>query len=634
MFGEGFYTTILRWRRHLRERIVNDSLLTQTASSRKYHIAIAWLVLLGCLIMVNASSVVDTARDVYNAWQIADGNHFPLEGPYVGGVFHGGPVWFYILAVPLLVTSSWIVMSLWVGLLTSMKYVLAYACGARLVDRKFGLMWAYLLAFPDWTSINYLIFSHTNLIETSLLLYAYCLIRWQQGSARWFVMLCLAIGLGIHAHPTVYAAGLVTIPFVVRSLWRKDLAWWWLPAGALAAAVPLIPYIISQTLQQWPDLQTGQGFFASQPLWMNLQGFWDVLQGALFDGPLVALQHVLGLHGAALIVAGLLISLVLGGGVCLSIYAIFRRSSGPLPLLLLSITLLCIAAVALIRNVTPFYQTYVIYPPFYAVVAWGWWYALKPVSSGVLRSLIAISSVSLIGTALATFNMGREGHLKVPPTSLMDVRTHQVHEFADSIYYPGWGRQQLGSFICSQKGPLFFHGFASLVLEQSYALGARMRCDSAQVFVGGQGEGRHYLGIANRDARHLGLRTGTPIGSMSLYEIDKVIAPSQALSVPTGDIYPPRPYYSTGESELTLEFTTSSKTMLAVTNLYYFWMPYSVEVSLDGQPVEPQFRSMVNAYYGCPDCLPENKQNWSVSIKAPKPELVEVVTFVPTQPVP
>lgn len=584
--------------------------------------------------MINASSVVDTARDVYNAWQIANGNHFPLEGPYVGGVFHGGPIWFYILAVPLLLTSSWVVMSFWVGLLTSMKYVLAYACGARLVDRKFGLMWACLLAFPDWTSINYLIFSHTNLIETSLLLCGYCLIRWQQGSVRWFVMMCLVIGLGIHAHPTLYAAGLVAIPFVIRSLWHKDLAWWWLPIGALAAAVPLIPYIISQSLNQWPDLQSGQGYFDSQPLWMNLQGVWDVLQGALFDGPLIALQHVLGLHGAALVVAGLLIGLILAGGVALSIYALFRRSTAAVPLLMLSITLLCIAAVALIRNVTPFYQTYVIYPPFYALVAWGWWFAFKPVSAGLLRSLVALGSVSLISMAWATFHMGREGHLYVPPTSLMDVRTHQVNEFADSIYYPGWGRQQLGSFICGQQGPVYFHGFASLVLEQSYALGARMRCDSEQVFMGGQGQGQHYLGIANRDTRYLGFRPGVSVGSMSLYDIDSVIAPVQALSVPKGDVYPPRTYYASGDSELKLEFVTSSSTMLAVTNLYYYWMPYTVEVSLDGQPVEPQFRNMVNAYYGCSDCAPDSDHRWSVLIKAPKPELVEVVTFTQDRQVP
>src|SRR5690554_2796052 len=135
--------------RDSRERKVPDTRPSQCGpSSRKYQLAIGWLVLLGCLILINSSAVVDTARDVYNAWQIAIGSDFPLEGPQVGGVFHGGPVWFYVLSIPLLVSSSWVVMSLWVGLLASMKYVLAYACGARLVDRKFGLMWACLLAFP------------------------------------------------------------------------------------------------------------------------------------------------------------------------------------------------------------------------------------------------------------------------------------------------------------------------------------------------------------------------------------------------------------------------------------------------------------------------------------------------------
>jgi hypothetical protein len=99
------------------------------------------LVLLGCLIMVNTSSVVDTARDIFYAWQLADGRQFPLEGPVFGAALHGGPVWFYVLAIPLLVTPGWLGLNLWVGLLTGMKYALAYACGARLAGRNFGLLW-------------------------------------------------------------------------------------------------------------------------------------------------------------------------------------------------------------------------------------------------------------------------------------------------------------------------------------------------------------------------------------------------------------------------------------------------------------------------------------------------------------
>ena len=454
--------------------------------------------------MLNTSSVVDTARDVFKAWQIAGGAYFPLEGPHVGAVFHGGPVWFYILAIPLLFSKSWIFLNLWVGLLTGMKYALAYSCGARLVDRNFGLLWACLLALPDWTSVNYLIFSHTNLVETTFLLSFYSLVRWQQGSDRWFLVLCLAIGLGIHAHPTVYAAGVLALPFVIRSLWKKTLGWARLVSGAIIAVLPLLPYVISQQLQQWPDLATGQGYFEAQPMWMNALGFWDVMRGAIWDGPWIALQHIAGLRGGWFYGVFAAWFAIVFGGLGFALIEILRRRDSRVGGYLLVATLVCILAVASIRNVTPFYQTFVIYPAFYGLAAWGW-FRVTTQPDRLLWLVAPVSVVTLTGFFMATFEMGRQGHLQVPQTSLMNVQAHQVDEFADTIYYPGWGRQQLGSFICGEGRPLTFHGFSSLILEQSYALEARMRCDTQDVYMGGKGAGRHYLGISHHDADQLGI---------------------------------------------------------------------------------------------------------------------------------
>jgi hypothetical protein len=627
----------------LRFRISSDFLVkfTLTDSSQNENpgfksnfVVIGLLVLFGCLIMANSSSVVDTARDVFNAWQIADGLNFPLEGPYVGGVFHGGPVWFYLLALPLVFTSNWVVMTFWVGLLTGLKFVLAYACGTRLIDRTFGLLWACLLALPDWTSVNYLIFSHTNLVETSLLLSFYSLIRWQQGADYWFLIMCLAIGLGIHAHPTVYSGGLVAIPFVVRSLWRKELKFWMLPVGAVVAILPLVPYLVSQWMNNWPDLQAGQGYFDSQPLMINLLGFWDVLRGTLVDGPIIALRHVLGLSGMAFYLAAFLLGLIIVVGIGFSFLAMIRERADRTGVLLLLGTLVCIAAVAVIRHVTPFYQTFVIYPPFYGLVAWGWWRFGIMTGFPVSRLLVPVSLLFLLGFSVATFQMGREGHLYIPQTSLMDVRTHQTDEFTDTIYYQGWDRQKLGAFICESSRPLFFHGFASLVLEQSYALEAKMRCDTEDVYMGGQGAGLHLIGVSHRSERHLGIQADKSLGSMGLHEVTRVIAPSTAMAIPVGDVYPPRPYYFTGEDTLTFEIQLAAGEVLAISNLYHFWMPYSIEVALNGQASEPLFRSMASAYFGCNGCVAGTVQNWSVTINAPKPELVEVVTFTPARQAP
>jgi hypothetical protein len=446
--------------------------------------------------------------------------------------------------------------------------------------------------------------------------------------------MCLAIGLGIHAHPTVYSAALVTVPFVLRSLWRRELKLWMLPVGAAVAILPLVPYLISQSLNNWPDVQTGQGYFDSQPLMINLLGFWDVLRGALVDGPIIALRHVLGLKGIAFYFAGLVLGLILVAGIGFSLFFMVRDRADRVGVLLLAATLVCVAAVAVIRYVTPFYQTFVIYPPFYGLVAWGWWRMGASTGFPVHRLLAPVSLLFLFGFSVATFQMGREGHLYVPQASLMDVRAHQTDEFSDTVYYPGWGRQQLGAFICDSSRPLFFHGFASLVLEQSYALEAKMRCDTKDVYMGGQGAGLHLIGISHRSERHLGIQSDKSLGSMGLYEVDQVIAPSTAMAIPTGDVYPPRPYFFSGEGTHTFEVQLMAGEILAISNLYYFWMPYTIEVTQNGRTAEPLFRSMVNAYFGCNECVAGAVQNWSVTINAPKPELVEVVTFTPEKQAP
>ena len=613
---------------------MNSPLLNVSDSNQRmgwaHRTTLITLVLLGCLIMVNTSSVMDTARDIYNAWQIASGHGFPLEGPQLASVIHSGPVWFYILALPLLFSPSWVLMSLWVGFLTSMKYVLAYACGSRLGSRDFGLVWACLLALPGWSAINYLIFAHTNLVGTALLMCLYSYIRWQQANEKnWFFLMCFAVGIGIHAHPTVYAAGIAALPAIVGSVRKRQLEWWHLVIGFVLAIAPMVPYFISQHLNQWPDLQTTQGYIQSQPLLVNLLGFFDVLWGALIDGPIVALRYVLGLQGIALWSAFIFLAATLIIGLFLVAMTTRRNSMSQPVKILLTWSVIIVGCVALIRDVTPFYMTLVIYPPVYGLAAWGWSQGMGKMArySAWFFPLAAI--VSLSGFAFATLEMGKTGQLSVPHKALVNVRSHATDKFEDGIYYPGWGRLKLGKFICDAQRPVYFHGYASLLLEQSYALEARMLCETDRVYIGGKGTGQHLVGVSHWDAEQLAIATELSMGSMAIYDVAQVLAPEHAEAIPVGDTYPPRPYLRSKKQQKTIEFVMGKDEILAITNLYHFWMRYSVEVQLDGVMVDPFYKSTVTAFYKCSDCPAAKIQNWSVTISAPSPEFVELVTFFP-----
>src|SRR5688572_21874734 len=111
----------------------------------------------------------DTADELMRAYEIRHGIAYPLEGPPLGQVLHVGPIWFYLTAVPLWIWHSWLGAALFMGLVCSLKFPLAYHCGRKLVDRDFGVLWAMALAFPGWTAIEQLIFLNPNGVAAAML---------------------------------------------------------------------------------------------------------------------------------------------------------------------------------------------------------------------------------------------------------------------------------------------------------------------------------------------------------------------------------------------------------------------------------------------------------------------------------
>jgi hypothetical protein len=149
------------------------------------------------------------------------------------------------------------------------------------------------------------------------------------------------------------------------------------------------------------------------------------------------------------------------------------------------------------------------------------------------------------------------------------------------------------------------------------------------VYLGGEGAGRHLLGVNHRETRELGISSDVSMGSMSLFEVDRIVAPLEPVSIPKGDVYPPRPYIRARKSESSIALPARDGEFLAIASPFYFWMPYAVEVELDGRPVDPQFSGTGTAFYRCATCPLDGSHNWSVTIRAPDPDLVEVMTFIP-----
>src|SRR5437667_1332598 len=67
-------------------------------------------------------AIPDTTRDVYVAYEISRGRWLPLEGPVFGGAIHLGPIWYYLLAIPLFFVRSWIVLVLFAAAIAALKF--------------------------------------------------------------------------------------------------------------------------------------------------------------------------------------------------------------------------------------------------------------------------------------------------------------------------------------------------------------------------------------------------------------------------------------------------------------------------------------------------------------------------------
>ncbi len=214
-------------------------------------IVICLITVVYAVYFIQSAVVLDSARDIHQAAGIADLNQFPMTGPDIGGVFHLGPVWYYFLAIPLLFDSL-VLMALYVGLFAGLKFYLAYRLGSEFLDQKFGLIWACTLLMPGWHTINQFFITHTNLIESLSLLFLLMLYLYHQtDNKKYWYLSGLVFGLGFHAHPSFLAL----LVFYVSIIWlkRRQINFMMLLIAAALFLAPLLPYMIDQVIQGFPD---------------------------------------------------------------------------------------------------------------------------------------------------------------------------------------------------------------------------------------------------------------------------------------------------------------------------------------------------------------------------------------------
>jgi hypothetical protein len=589
---------------------------------------VSTLMVLYCAGYAFSSAIPDTTRDVYAALMISKGLQFPLEGPILGWAVHASPIWYYLLSVPLFAVKSWVAVALFVGLLASFKFVLAYLCGRILIDRRFAIYWAIALAIPGWGTIQQLTFFSPNLVETFGLLSLYLAIRIRRCPfTRFAIFAGIACGIGLNIHPTTLPVGLLPLVAACVSARGKQLLLL-VVAFVLAASLPFIPYIVSQTLGNFPDLAAGTRYLEANVRPWRATSILTIVWSTVIEGPALIAKFIGGVSELVekiLRVAFVAVWLV-------SLVALVQRPSGTRSTRVL-VTAIGAAlaytwAVASLRSNTPVYFVYALLPTFAAVLAVG--FREIGVVLGAERCIAAFAIVTIggqIAIDASIFRVMRDGVGTLP--SLFDVSTARGSEPYSDVWFPSYAHGENGRYLCSLDQNTVMHGALAYLVDRNAGVDALLNCDQLPKgrLIGQNSHAEHVVGLPRAYWSAIRWSPKCWVGPIGVAQVDAVIWPERAVPIADAASYPPRAILRGEFISKTVEFVSSPNQAVAVTNVIFGHMPWrALSIEADGRTMQPIFSTQVSGLYGV---SPERDTDvhWRIKFDAVDAEYVDIVVF-------
>jgi hypothetical protein len=570
----------------------------------------------------------DTTRDVAQALAIRQFDAFPLHGPMFASSFHLGPLWFYVLALPLFVHQSWLSVALFVPALASLQFPLAYAAGRRLADRWLGLLWCAVLALPGWGSFELVGFAHTNVVPACTMLVLYTLVRLTQDRRPgWLACAAAAMSLAVHAHPsTAVLLPIVAVMAVVSIRDAGVLARW----GAVALAIALVPFaplVLEHFVAPSALLRQSGDYVEGMVRLGNIASVPALLYGVLVRGPhVVAAAFFEWASGAGDIVSITTLA-VEGTALAGLVIAVSHRSA--LAIVALSIAAVVAVAIAWIRPVTPFYMTYVLLPPLAAAGAVGLHALCAPfgtrAAAVAVGMLLALHVVTVGGIARTIVS----GHVAMPVASRLDIKQDDAAPPLVEPWFPAYAVDASGALLCAHRDAVVLHGTYAFLEDMYLGLDHRLHCAARDVRLLGAmpADATHLVGIARPLWTALGAQPRMLLGGIGVAPAARVLGPATGFTAADGSVYPPHRIIAGPERMVAIEARIPADEALVVSQPYALWMPAPrLRVSINGQPASPLARDAVSAVYACRACPAGTLAAWRIEIESVAPDHIDVVT--------
>lgn len=566
-------------------------------------LALVWLLFaLHAALYPFATLIVDSGRDLANGLAIASGAGLPDYGPALFGVWHLGPAWYALLALPLWLFGSVGATALFVGLLAALKIPLAYALGHRLGDRALGLLCALFAALPGWQILGALVLSHTALVET--LLYATflcCVCAVQKRTPLFAVLAALLLALALHAHPTA----LLGAPAVAWALWRSPprmrIAWFGI--AALAFVLPFAPMLLAEARSGWPQFGGTGRYLGDSAFLTRALRLPQVLWGTGWNASVFVREFLLQrVPGAGwLWQVGIAIGWI--GAFVGAVLALRTRDARPFAALLAWVG--GVLFVCLLRDTTPAWMTYALAPLQAVFWALGWHALLHPPRrrarfAHALAVPICVVALLLLGDRIG---VQRAGLQAVPGASVSDVALTVHPEPASRTWLTSMGHDAIAQRVCSEPGIVALHGDLAAAFDFGQGVAARLHCDAAQLpRLGGADAARHLAGVPHALAATLGLDATVQSHGFVLVRPARAIFPMHGRSALADTAYRAdevATLQSHGNAYLGANADCAPGQWLVVTNLWPALNPLEVEVRSDGTLLRPVVSTLVSGFYRC-----------------------------------
>lgn len=453
-----------------------------------------------CLIIITyafyflqSAVVLDTARDIHKASEIVELKKLPLIGPDVGGFFHLGPIWYYFLAIPMLLNSL-AFMAFFVGFFAGLKFYFAYKLGSSMINQKFGLLWASMLLIPGWHSINQFFITHTNLIESLSLLFLFMLLQFHLTHRRKYMYLAgLVFGLGFHAHPSFLAL----VVFFLAAIWvdRKHISTMMLLIFMALFSMPLIPYLFDQLLNDFPDWTrwmnsddgvdqlkaTGKSVMVV-PWW---QHWFDNTYSMLIDGPKRILDFIsynkpsLGIY--ALFSYWLIMAVVIIGIAKIAVSNNHRKHF-LIGVLMFALSMLLVVNM---RTFTPFYMILSISPVLIGLLSLSAYVTLKNHNFLLFTYVFILFCLGLI-PYFAFHKASKSGQVNLG--QVMNITKEVKNNWQDDRFTLDMisikDAEDLSIEFCEKRTVI--NGPLTAVLDFTSGATIEFHCDSFEMILGGQ----------------------------------------------------------------------------------------------------------------------------------------------------